>query len=143
MKGGVLMAVTWAPDVDDVLALVQGWRHAGHQSDVEPLIRQATVEVVGEVDYFDPAVIINPDADADDQVTLGDLARNAAALRAAYQWASGLAPELSVANLDHIPSLHARYLDAVARLRRHVQQAHGGILEFTGSVRATRPRRGR
>lgn len=111
--------VSWAPGVEDVSGLVQGWAHAADISGVVPLIDQAAAEVVGEVGSFNPSLEINPEAPQSDRITLGDLARNASALRAAYHWASGLAPELSV---DFTPSLHARYLDALARLRSHVNR---------------------
>jgi hypothetical protein len=125
---------SWSPEVPDVSGLVQGWQHAADLAGVQPLIDQATVEVVGEVGRFDPTTVINPDAPESDWITLGDLARNAAALRAAYQWASGLAPEFAA---ELTPSLHARYLDALTRLRRHINGAAPGEgIPLAGSLPA-------
>lgn len=116
------MAATWAPTVADVAALVQGWSHAVTDDAIIPLIDQAVVEVVAEVDYFNPTAAVNAAADLADQVLLGDLARNAAALRAAYQWASGLGPEI---DLEFTRSLHARFMDAMERLLRQAARLTG------------------
>lgn len=105
---------SWTPSILDVTSLVENWALAATDGSIATHIAKAVVEVAAEAGDFNPDHIINPSADPVDQVTFGEMANDAAALRAAYQWVIGIVPE----DDDHeiARSLHARYVDAVARL---------------------------
>lgn len=108
--------VSWTPSPADATNLISAWQAAADDSVVVGLITSAVAEVVGEVGDFDASHPINPSSDEADQVTLGDLARDAAAIRAAHQWASGIAPELN--DPEFVRALYARYRDQLERLKR-------------------------
>lgn len=107
---------SWSPTVDDTTDLIAAWQAAADDPLVSDLIQRAVHEIVGEVGDFDPAVVINTSSDEADQVTLGDLAHDAAAIRAAHQWASAIAPEMN--DPDFVRQLYARYVDQLERLKR-------------------------
>lgn len=112
------MAASWAPSVADVTGLVNAWNIAADETLINGLIGNATNEVIAEVGDFDPTEVINPSADVADQVTLANLAADAAAIRAAHMWASSIAPEFN--DPEFVRSLYARFVDALARLRSRV-----------------------
>ena len=85
---------SWSPSAGAATGHVPAWEQAADDDDVNAHIADAVTEIVGEVGYFDPSIVINPDADANEQRTLGDLAHQAAELRAADSWIAGLAPEM-------------------------------------------------
>ncbi|WP_108665152.1 hypothetical protein [Euzebya rosea] len=136
---------TWTPTPDDIRSLLPSWANAIQDDLAGAVAVRATADVGADVGAFDPTRPINPRAAASDRITLGDLARNAAALRAAQQWASGYMPERAGATAGIVQQLQDRYTEAVERLRTNVGM-HGRIGHgepVTGSVRMTLPTVGR
>lgn len=111
------MAASWAPTVENTTDIIYGWEAAADDPLVTNLINVAVNEVTAEAGDFDPTAVINPSAAEGDQVTLGDLASDAASIRAAHLWASSIAPEMVAATPDLTRELYARFVDAVARLK--------------------------
>lgn len=94
-------------------------------SQVTEIIGDIAGEIVGTVGDFDATHVINPDDTADDHVTLGDLARRAAAIGAASKVEDQFYPEQQTGDyvgLDSTPSQHlyARYQRALELLKTNV-----------------------
>lgn len=130
---------SWRPGVTDLATATPG-RTITESAETAAWIGEAVAEVVAEVGHFDVAKAVNADADPAEQVTLGDLARTAATLRAAY-FAERRAPDQGTYGPDGYATglaaeLHARYRDALARLRSWVDRLDaGGTATVSGSGR--------
>lgn len=109
------MAASWSPSVAQATNLIHAWEASSDDTLVTSLIAAAVNEVTAEAGDFDPSVVINPSAEVGDQVTLGSLAADAAAIRTAHMWASSIAPEFN--DPEFVRSLYARFVDALDRLR--------------------------
>jgi hypothetical protein len=108
---------------------------------VQLVIDKVVAEVVGEVGPFDPMVVLNPTAPVEDRITLGDLAKNAAALGAASRIEDQFFPEQQIATGMYgvhadggNQHLYARYRRAVEVLKHHLAVIVGADVPFTGSV---------
>lgn len=142
---------TWLPKVEDVAAIIPERtdqttgtftaRTRPSFDHVSSIIEAQRSQLVGEVGAFNPTRIINPEADPDDRVSLGDLARDAVALGAASQIEDRYFPEQQTgqfAGLDSTPSQHlyARYRRAVELLKNQADKDRDEQ-PFTGSVAMT------
>lgn len=112
------MAVTWSPLPVAVTDIIHAWGDMPDTGLVETHIADAVIEVVAGVDSFDPdEQIAGPS-----EVTLGDLAKRAAALRAAYTVVVAVYPEQGFDAAESTRSqLYARYRDAMEQLAAHVR----------------------
>jgi hypothetical protein len=145
------MAASWTPSPADIKAVIPQ-RLDGEAfsattvptvDQVEGIISDLVGEVVGEVGPFDPTVVLNPNAPADDQITLGALAKRAATLGTASQIEDSFFPEqqtpvgaYGVEQDGGNQHLYARYRRSVDLLRRHVDAIAGTAQEFSGSIGA-------
>jgi hypothetical protein len=148
------MAVSWVPTVQEVHNEIpqRGIPPDGFTAStvptagqVEQIAVEVTVDVVGAVGAFDPTYVV------DDQVTLGDLARRAAALGAASKVEDAFYPEQQTGDYMGVGStpsqhLYARYQRALERLQAHVAAWRRGgappggtISTVPGMVRMGRP----
>lgn len=142
------MSPSWTPSPADVKAVIPQ-RVAGEAfsattsptaDQVTSIIADVTAEVVGEVGPFDSTTVLNPTAPAEDQISLGDLAKRAATLGAASQVEDSFFPEqqtsvgpYGVESDGGNQHLYARYRRALDILKRHAAAAIG-VESFTGSI---------
>jgi hypothetical protein len=119
----------WSPSAADLETANPGRVYESDDPYVAGWIQSAVLEIVAEVGDFDDTIVINPSAAVADQVTVGDLAREAASLRAAYL-AERRNPEQSTGGLEGYTTgigaeLYARYVEALARLKGWARSVNG------------------
>lgn len=134
---------SWAPTAANVRA--ESSERNYPDDTLTPAIASAVIDVISEVGPFDETWIINPDEPADDQVTLGDLARMAAAARAAQIADVGSFPEQSPygeTSGGQPTWLFARYRDRLDQLRRWILSSRDTPADpdmWSGTVPLTLP----
>lgn len=144
------MAV-WAPTPGQVKALIPQRTNGKPFSpdtvptltDVQELIGQTIIDVVGEVGPFDHTTVINTTevAAGDDPITMGDLAARAVALGVAHQIEDQFFPEQQVGPYGEVDTtairLYQRYRRAVDRLQAEIEEGQGRVA--VGSIPSQLP----
>lgn len=133
VKGEIPTRVNGQPFTDETVPTV---------TQVRTIIRSVVAEVIGEAGSFDPTDVINPDAPAVDQITLGDLAKDAATLGAASRVEDSFFPEQQNPTGHYGVAgegggnqhLYARYRRAVDLLKDQAARFRGSTGPFSGSV---------
>lgn len=138
---------SWAPLPDEVADALAARVPDGFDENTIPtaarvagMIELAAMEIVGETSTFDPSIVTNPAADAEEQITLGDLARVACTWAAASYIEETYYPEQNhLGDRDDLAShLYRRFRTALDRLVDGIQRNRGQdkvTMLFTGRDR--------